>query len=207
VRLGLFGGSFDPIHRGHVAPVQEARRRLGLARVLYLPTAHPPHKPERRGAPALARWAMVEMALLHEDGLFASGHEMTDRASYTVETLEHFRDALPDADLHLLLGADSLASLTEWRRWRELPALARLVVLARPGWESGAVRRALPPELRAAEQAGRVVAVENEPCAASSSELRAALARGEAPAAGVLHPAVLDYARKYRLYDETTPPL
>jgi nicotinate-nucleotide adenylyltransferase len=147
------------------------------------------------------------MALLHEDGLFASSHEMTDRASYTVETLEHFRSALPDADLYLLLGADSLASLAEWRRWRELPALARLVVLARPGWESGAVRRALPPELRAAEEAGRVVAVENEPCAVSSSELRAALARGESPAAGVLHPAVLDYVRKYRLYDETTPPL
>jgi len=207
VKLGLFGGSFDPIHHGHVAPVQEARRRLGLERVLYLPTAQPPHKPGRRFAPALARWTMVELALLDEDGLFASAHEMGEGPSYTVETLEHFRAVMPDAELHLLLGADSLAAITTWRRWQDLPGLARLVVLARPGWEAAALRRDLPAELRAAEAAGRLVAVENEPCPISATELRATLARGEQPAAGVLHPAVLDYARKYRLYDETRPPL
>lgn len=207
MKLGLFGGSFDPIHRGHVAPVQEARRRLGLERVLYLPTAQPPHKPGRRFASPLARWAMVELALLDEEGLFASAHEMTERPAYTVETLEHFRAAMPEADLHLLLGADSLAAVTGWRRWRDLPRLARLVVLARPGWEAAALRRDLPDELRAAETEGRLVAVENEPCPISATELRAALARGETRPAGVLHPAVLDYARKYRLYDETRPPL
>jgi nicotinate-nucleotide adenylyltransferase len=207
VKVGLFGGSFDPIHRGHVAPVQEARRRLGLERVFYLPTAQPPHKPDHRFAPALARWAMVELALLHEEGLLTSTHEMAERPSYTVETLEHFHSVLPGADLHLLLGADSLAALPSWRRWRELTGLARLVVLTRPGWETAEVRRALPAELRDAEAAGRLVAVENEPCAVSATEVRASLGRGEAPAAGVLHPAVLDYVRKYRLYDETTPPL
>ena len=207
MKVGLFGGSFDPIHRGHLEPVKEARRRLGLDRVLYLPTAHPPHKPEHGFTPALARFAMVELALLHEEGLLTSTHEMGERRAYTVETLEHFRAALPDADLHLLIGADSLATLTTWRRWRDLPRLARLVVLARPGWETAALRQGLPPELRDAEAAGRLLAVENEPCAVSSTKLRAALARGEAPAAGVLHPAVLDYARKYRLYDETRPPL
>jgi nicotinate-nucleotide adenylyltransferase len=207
VKVGLFGGSFDPIHRGHVEPVKEARRRLGLDRVLYLPTAHPPHKPGHRFAPALARFAMVELALLHEEGLLTSTHEMGERPAYTVETLEHYRAALPGADLHLLIGADSLATLDSWRRWRDLPRLARLVVLARPGWEADALRRDLPSELRAAETAGRLLAVENEPCPVSSTELRAALARGETPPPGVLHPAVLDYARKYRLYDETRPPL
>jgi nicotinate-nucleotide adenylyltransferase len=207
VRVGLFGGSFDPIHRGHVAPVQEARRRLGLERVLYLPTALPPHKPDHRFAPALARLAMVEIALLEEEELLVSTYEMAERPSYTVETLEHFTAALPGADLHLLIGMDSLATITEWRRWQELTALARLVVLARPGWESDAVRRAMPSELHAAEVAGRLVAVENERCDISSTELRAALARGEEPPAGTLHPLVLDYARKYRLYDETTPRL
>ena len=207
MKLGLFGGSFDPIHRGHVAPVREARRRLGLDRVLYLPTASPPHKPGRAFAPALARWTMVELALLHEEGLYASAHEMGERPAYTVETLEHFRDALPGADLHLLIGADSLATLTTWRRWQELPRLARLVVLARPGWEAAEVRGGLPPELREAERTGRLVAVENEPCPVSATEIRSALARGEEPPAGALHRPVLDYARKYRLYDETRPPL
>lgn len=207
MKVGLFGGTFDPIHRGHVAPVQAARRRLGLDRVLYLPTAHPPHKPDHRLAPALARYAMVELALLGEEGLFVSTHELGGGASYTVDTLEHFRAALPGTELHLLLGMDSLAALTSWRRWRELTSLARLVVLARPGWPGDTVRAALPAELRAAEESGRLVAIENEPCDVSATELRAALARGERPPAEALHPLVLDYARKYRLYDETTPPL
>ena len=206
-KVGLFGGSFDPIHVGHVAPVREARRRLGLDRVYFLPTAQPPHKPGRRRAPALHRFAMVELALLAEPGLLVSGHELVERPSYTVETLEHFHAAWPGADLHLLLGADSLAELTSWRRWQELPRLARLVVLARPGWEWAAVEPRLDPVLRAASAAGRLVTVENEPQPFSSTAVREALARGVQPPPGSVHPLVLDYARKYRLYDETIPPL
>ena len=101
MKIGLFGGSFDPIHRGHVEPVREARRRLGLERVIYLPTATPPHKPRRALAPALARFAMVELALLGEEGLYVSAHELTpERPAYTVETLEHFRRQMPEAELH-----------------------------------------------------------------------------------------------------------
>ena len=77
MKLGLFGGSFDPIHRGHIEPVQAARKALGLERVIYLPTAVPPHKPGRILAPAHARYAMVEMALLEEEGLYASTFELT----------------------------------------------------------------------------------------------------------------------------------
>jgi nicotinate-nucleotide adenylyltransferase len=204
VRVGLFGGSFDPIHAGHVAPVRAARAAAGLDRVFFLPTAHPPHKPGRRFAPALARFAMVELALLHEEGLFVSTHELGPLPAYTVETLEHFHRELPGADLHLLLGGDSLAGLTGWRRWRELPRLATLLVLARPGWEAALRRADLPAELQAAADAGRLVFVEHEPVAVSATTLRAALAAGEEPAAGALHPLVLNYARKYRLYDETT---
>jgi nicotinate-nucleotide adenylyltransferase len=207
VKVGLFGGTFDPIHRGHVEPVKEACRRLGLDRVLYLPTAQPPHKLDHRSAPPLARLAMVELALLAEPDLLVSTYEMAERPSYTVETLEHFAAALPGTELQLLIGIDSLATLTAWRRWRELSSLARLVVLARPGWEVDEVRRGLPPELRRDEAAGRLVAVENTPCDVSSTAVRAALARGAEPPPGSLHPLVLDYARKYRLYDETHPRL
>lgn len=203
-RIGLFGGSFDPIHAGHVALVRAARAALGLERVFFLPTAHPPHKPARRFAPALARYAMAELALLDEEGLFVSTHELGSDPAYTIETLEHFHAELPGSDLHLLLGGDSLAELPSWRRWRELPVLARLVVLTRPGWERAARREALPPELQAAADAGRLLFVEHEPVPVSATALRAALAAGETPPAGAMHPLVLDYARKYRLYDETT---
>jgi len=204
MRVGIFGGSFDPIHAGHVEPVRAARAALGLDRVFFLPTAHPPHKPGRHFAPALARFAMVELALLGEEGMFVSTHELGAEPAYTVETLEHFHAELPAVDLHLILGSDSLAQLPNWRRWRELPQLARLVVLTRPGSEAALRPESLPAELRAAFDDGRIVAVPHEPVAVSATELRAILARAEEPPAGSIHPLVLDYARKYRLYDETS---
>ncbi|HVS02320.1 MAG TPA: nicotinate-nucleotide adenylyltransferase [Thermoanaerobaculia bacterium] len=208
MKLGLFGGSFDPIHRGHVAPVQEARRRLGLERVLYLPTGQPPHKTARRVAPPLARFAMVELALLAAEGLYVSGHELLQAGpAYTVETLEHFRAARPDAELHLLLGSDALTELVTWRRWRELVEMARLVVLQRPGWSPSELRQGLPPEVVAAIETGRILLLATTPCDVSASRLRDHLRRGETPPRGHLHPLVLDYARKYHLYDEEPPPL
>lgn len=203
MKVGLFGGSFDPIHAGHVAPVRAARAAVGLERIFFLPTAHPPHKSGRCLAPALARFAMVELALLHEEGMMVSTYELGPTPAYTVETLEHFAGELPGADLHLLLGSDSLADLPRWRRWRELSQLAKLVVLTRPGWEPATLRNSLPAELRAAWVAGRVIAVEHEPVAVSATALRVALGNGAEPPPGALHPLVLDYARKYRLYDET----
>src|SRR5262245_9737320 len=97
MKLGLFGGSFDPIHHGHVRPVLEAVEQIGLDRVVYLPTGRPPHKPNRRLAPALARYAMAEIALLPHSRLEVSGHELSEAAPhYTVDTLLHFRAQHPD---------------------------------------------------------------------------------------------------------------
>lgn len=202
MRIGLFGGSFDPIHRGHVAPVRDARKRLQLDRVIYLPTARPPHKPDRRFAPPHARYAMVELALLHEEGLFASAHELTlDRPAYTVETVEHFGRQEPEAEIYLLVGADSYLELHQWRRWRDLLRAVTLVVLARPG--SGPSRVDLQPELGREESdspAGGVHWLENETVDISSTQLRAQLARGERPALEWMVPLVVDYCRKYSLY-------
>ena len=109
MRLGLYGGSFDPIHHGHVRPVLKAVERLQLDRVLYLPTAQPPHKMDAAFAPALHRFAMAELALLDHNRLQVSDFELVGRPSFTVETLEHFNTRFPDAWLHLLIGSDSLA--------------------------------------------------------------------------------------------------
>ena len=206
MKIGLFGGSFDPIHLGHVRPVQEARRRLGLDRVVYLPTAAPPHKRDPESiprAPAAARYAMVEMAILLEEGLYASDHELrSGRPAYTVETLEHFRREGEAAgrplDLHLLLGSDSFAELPTWRRWREIPRLARLVVLVRPGREIAAA--SLAPELRELLEGGEVAVVEGAAVDLSSTEIRERLARGEEPDEEALPTLVVDYLRKYRFY-------
>lgn len=203
MKVGLFGGSFDPIHCGHVEPVREARRALGLDRVLYLPTAQPPHKPKRQAAPPLARFAMVELALLGEEALYVSPYELTlGRPAFTVESLEHFRRELPGAELHLILGADSFLDLPQWHRWRRLPELAHLVVLARPGWELARTTRdgGRSAELADLLAAGRVTIVERQPVDLSSSAIRALLAAGEEPPPGALPPLVLEYVRKYQLY-------
>ena len=199
MKLVLFGGSFDPIHEGHVLPVRAARQALGLDRVLYLPTAHPPHKPRREMAPPLARYAMVELALLGEEGLYASPYELTlDRPAYTIETLEHFRREQPAADLHLLLGGDSFVDLHHWVRWREIPERARLVVLARPGWSLD--EKDLPPELRELAASDRVVFLRQAPVDVSATRLRELFARGERPPAGWVSDLVVRYVQKYSLY-------
>jgi nicotinate-nucleotide adenylyltransferase len=198
MKVGLFGGSFDPIHCGHLEPVKQARRRLGLERVIYLPTAVPPHKPGRRLAPPLARYAMVELAILREEGLFASPYELTlDRPAYTAETLEHFRRLLPDSELHLLIGADSFLELPHWFRWHDVAAAARLVVLPRPGWDLKGRESA---ELAALLASGRAQVMDQHPSEVSSTRLRELLARGERPPAGWMPDLVVDFVHKYSLY-------
>lgn len=201
MKVGLFGGSFDPIHEGHIAPVLGAQRRLGLDRVVYLPTASPPHKRRQSFAPALARFAMVEMALLDRPDVIVSTHELTlERPAYTVETLEHFHVAEPASELFLILGADSFLELSSWVRWREILELAELAVLTRPGSRLDGEPSPFAPELRAAVESGRVHFVENAPLAVSSTEVRRRLAEGETIPDDWLAPRVVRYLAKYRLY-------
>jgi nicotinate-nucleotide adenylyltransferase len=199
MKVGLFGGSFDPIHRGHLDPVRAARSALGLDRVIYLPTAHPPHKPGRSLAPALARYAMVELALLDEEGLQASAHELTlDRPAYTIETLEHFRRELPEAELYLLIGGDSFADLHHWVRFREIPEAARLVVLTRPGWDFETVP--LHPEVAGLARTGKALLLRQPPVDVSSTRLRELLAAGLPLPVGAVPDLVVRYLQKYDLY-------
>lgn len=198
-RIGLFGGSFDPIHRGHVEPVLEVSRAVGLERVVYLPTAQPPHKPDQSLAPALARYCMVELALLEHDRFVVSDFELLqDRPAYTIDTVREFRRRFPESEVHLIVGADSYLELESWRCWRELLAESRLVVLARPGSPLDRSKRS--PALEAASAAAEPVWAENRRFGLASSDLRARLAAGESPSAEEMDPAVLQFCRKYALY-------
>jgi len=201
VKLGLFGGSFDPIHFGHIRPVQEARNKLELDRVVFLPTAIPPHKPGRQFAPPHARYAMVELALLDERDFSVSPLELTpERPAYSVDSLHHFQRRYPDAELYLILGGDGFAELHTWRRWREIVRMAEIAVLTRPNWRWEEVREEVPVEIAQLAKTDRVHFVVNEPVAVSATELRERLAAGEEPPAGALPGLVLKYIRKYSLY-------
>jgi len=197
VRVGLLGGSFDPIHAGHVAAARAARAGLRLDRVLFLPTGRPPHKPQRAFAPALARYAMVELALLDDTELWASPLELDEaRPTFTIDTVERLRREAPRDEHVLLVGADSLAALATWRRWRDLVAAVEIGVLARPGFAREALAATLPVELSVA----RITWVESVSHPASSTEIRRRLAGGEPSPAGWLDARVLSFATKYRLY-------
>lgn len=201
MKLGLFGGSFDPIHRGHVEPVLDALRTLGLERVVFLPTAQPPHKRDQELAPPTARYVMAELALLEHPELQVDAFEMRpDGPHYTVDTVRYFRDRLPDARLHYLIGADSLSELPRWREAEELLAAVELVVLARPGWSAEDSLTRLAPEERSLLDGARIHRVENRLCDVSSTRLRAQLGRDAREASSALHPLVLRYVAKYGLY-------
>jgi nicotinate-nucleotide adenylyltransferase len=172
-----------------------------------LPTAKPPHKPGRVLAPAYARYTMVELALLFEEGLYASPHELTvDRPAYTIETLEHFRAEMPEAELFLIIGGDSFVDLHLWVRWREIPRLARIVVLARPGWDLDSLQGSFPnnmpldPEVAELARTDRVLLLRQPPVDVSSTRLRELLAARLPLPEGAVPDLVVRYLQKYDPY-------
>jgi len=201
MKIGIFGGCFDPIHVGHIQPAREVMARFGLDRVVFVPTAVPPHKPGRQFAQAHARFSMVELALLDHEDLWVSDIELTpERPAYTIDTLERFRDENPGADLYFILGGDAFSQLDSWHRWTELTQVARLVVLVRPGWCLDSEHSCLSKELANFAQSDRVVFFANEPVQVSSTTIRSQIAGGEMPPADQVPELVLKYIRKYSLY-------
>jgi len=133
VRLGLLGGTFDPIHLGHLRAAETAREALGLDELLFVPARVPPH---RRGAlsPAHDRYAMVALATAGHPAFVASDLELArEGPSYTVDTVAQLRRERPQAELVLVVGSDTWAELPGWREAERLLALCTLAVVTRPG--------------------------------------------------------------------------
>lgn len=199
-RLGLFGGSFDPIHRGHLHAARAARAAFALDRVLLMPAARSPHKKRGPDTPGELRARLIEIAIAGEPGLEVSRLELERPGpSYTLDTLRALLREREPRELFLVLGADNLAGLPEWRGVDELLRLARPIVVHRGGDPRAlvaALAGRLAPEHLAALEDGLVL----EPAVeVSATELRAALARGEDPGED-LPPGVLDEIRARGLY-------
>ncbi len=136
MKLGVLGGTFDPVHNGHLAVAEEARAALELDRVLFVPARQNPLKRGRVMSPAEDRTAMVALAIADNPG-FAISRVDLDRPppSYTVDMLAALRDGLePDDELYFILGSDSLAELAKWYQPERLLELASLVAVSRPGY-------------------------------------------------------------------------
>jgi len=137
-RVGLYGGSFNPIHNGHLIVARSVAERLQLDRVILLPSARPPHKGDRKLLDAPHRATMVKLAIEGESLFEFSDYDLTrEGPSYTIDTVTHFCEVLgPHVELHWIIGADSLAELTTWYRVPELVEACRIVTAARPGWDT-----------------------------------------------------------------------
>jgi nicotinate-nucleotide adenylyltransferase len=133
-RIGIYGGSFDPIHHGHLILAREALETLPLDAIIFVLAAQSPHKPDRAPSPSAIRWEMLEVAIADEAGFSASRLEL-DRPvpSYSVDTIEALRAANPEAEFYFLIGQDNLAKLPEWHRFDDLRQLVQFVVLDRSG--------------------------------------------------------------------------
>jgi nicotinate-nucleotide adenylyltransferase len=189
-RLGVFGGTFDPVHNGHLAAAVNARRALRLDRVLVVPARDPWQKQDRQLAPADARMAMLEAAMADIEGVEISRLEL-DRPgpTYTADTVEQLHRQDDDAELFLIVGADAASDLATWDRPDLIRDLTTVVIVSRadidqpgapgPGW--------------------RVEHVRIPPLAISSTDLRRRAADGD-PLDGLMPPAAIRCLRERGLY-------
>jgi nicotinate-nucleotide adenylyltransferase len=189
MKIGLFGGSFDPVHLGHLLVAQAAREELALARVYFILAAQSPFKPQSQPAPAAQRLQLLRLALAGDPTAEVDDQEIRrGGVSYTIDTVRAYKRNFPGADLFYLIGADHVGQLSLWRDAGELAKLVEFVVIPRPGEPAPSV---------AAPFRGR--ALRGFPLAVSSSEIRARCRDGLA----ITHltpPAVAEAIKNNRLY-------
>lgn len=193
--LGVLGGTFDPIHYGHLVAAEEARHTFGLDIILFIPCGQPYHKPTPPTASAEDRYEMTRLAAASNPFFEVSRLEI-DRGgpSYTVDTVAALQQARPNCSLHLILGTDAVEELSTWKRPEELLRQCRVIIVSRPGasWEQA--EAALPPA-----HAEHVHRLEIPGLDISSTDLRQRAAQGR-PLRYLVPDAVEQYIRQHGLY-------
>ena len=200
-RVGILGGTFDPIHLGHLGLAAAALDRLGLDEVLFVPAGQPPHKLGRPISPAKDRLAMVELAIADRPGFGVSRLEI-ERAgpSYTADTVEAVRDLAAGSgtpvELTVILSAESFADFEHWHEPERLLRTARIAVAPRPGHRRPSLGRVAA---RWPELAGRVELLDGPSLDVSASEIRARTAAGQS-IDGLVPASVAHYIKAHHLY-------
>jgi nicotinate-nucleotide adenylyltransferase len=206
--IGIFGGTFDPVHYGHLRAASEAKERLLLADLRLLPAGNPPHRAVTF-ASAEHRLAMLQLALANHGDLWADGREVRRGGySYMVDTLKEIRLEEGEVPLLLMIGQDAANMLDSWHQWQQLFALAHLVIMHRPDsthdYSAALLREVQPrvvsnPGLLRQSPAGLVLPLEVTQLAISSTEIRRQIAAGES-ARFLLPDRVIKYIHDHGLY-------
>jgi nicotinate-nucleotide adenylyltransferase len=184
-RTALFGGTFDPVHNAHLLIARAALERFGLARVLFVPAANPPHKMAGAVAPYEDRVRMLEIACSGERAFEVSRIEEGSKRNYSILTIEKLL-AGGSGPLSFLIGADAFAEIKTWHRWREVVAAVEFIVVRRPGADFEIPDRAIVHELDGVDS----------PVSSSETRNRLAASDFSVPVPGT----VLDYIRERGLY-------
>jgi len=193
LKLGIFGGTFNPIHLGHLLIAQDALETFGLSRVLFLPSARPPHKTPGYLADANHRLAMVRLAIRDNSGFFASDMEIRRGGkSYTIDTVRALQHQYPRTGLYLVIGSDSLNDLHNWREATQLIRLCKIIAVQRPGEKEFRFNR---KRLRGFQP----LKLSAHPFEISSSEIRERFRRKKSNRY-LLPEAVARYVAKHKLY-------
>jgi nicotinate-nucleotide adenylyltransferase len=210
-RIGILGGTFDPIHVGHLEAATIAQRTLKLDELLVMPSMTPPHRQSQPHASAFHRFAMVALAVADRDGLMASDEELqSEGPSYTSETLArlHARGVAP-TELFFVLGSDAFNDITAWYRYPNVLDAANFVVVTRPGTTLSDIRGRVPeltPRLidaaalpTSSNGAPRIVVLQATTPDVSSTEIRRRVAAGES-LTGLTSSAVIRHIARHGLY-------
>ena len=219
-RIGIFGGTFDPIHAGHLRAARLVQRRFRLDRILFVPASIPPHKARPDMAPARDRLRMTVLAVGGRPGWSVSPVEIRSRGpSYSIRTIEAMKRKYPRDRIFFLTGSDAFRDIRTWRRWRSVLRSCAFVVMTRPGVRLGTPRALGPAWRRSVHKMapgerldeGRlgppaVFLLPIDALPISSTEIRERVRRGR-PLAGLVPPAVSAYIRAEGLYRGPTAPV
>lgn len=221
-RIGIYGGTFDPVHLGHMEVARQVAALFELDEILFVPAQVAPHKQQTPATAAIHRYAMLALATQGESGLRISAYELEapDRG-YTVDTLKHFRTEFGEAiDILFLMGADSWIEITTWREWERVLSMASHIVVTRPGYEMSTehigpgvaarvrdLRGMNPAEIAKAlrdTDGDGIYVSDAAKVDVAATEIRQAVRQARFDRLAVLVPAaVADYIRKYELYRES----
>ena len=218
MKIGILGGTFDPMHRGHTYLARAVSTVLELSRVLFMVSYLPPHKGKRKITNPFHRYAMVAMDLFEEEDLYPSQWELDRRkSSYTIETLQYFTSHYPQHQYCFIAGSDSLKEIHLWKDYATLLKEHCFVFVQRPGAQvnleelkiSGSLRQKIhivreqdQPIIRS----GQSLLMTLDAPDISASSLRKLIASGKRPSSKLISTSVLQYVKKHRLYEENQDP-
>ncbi len=199
-KIGIIGGTFDPIHNGHLLMAENSRKAFSLDKIIFIPAGIPPHKKDKNISSNVHRYNMTLLAINNNKHYFLSDIELKrEGISFTVDTIKHLKSIFSGAELYFIMGSDSLLQIEKWKDYEELLSLCNFIVAKRPNYDDEQLKRKVD-NLNSLYKSF-IYIVEGPVLDVSSSDIRNKVQRGESITYLVPNP-VEEYIYKHELYKE-----